>query len=49
MNNIGFDFLGRALIGIVLYCVLMVVFAIIWFPLCILLSGFAIWWTLKEL
>jgi hypothetical protein len=48
MENIAFDFLGRALIGVILYVVLMVVFAIIWFPLCLLFSGFAIWWILKE-
>lgn len=49
MSNIGFDFLGRTLIGVVLYCVVMIVSAMVFLPLCILWTVLAIVFIIKEL
>lgn len=48
-DRVVWDFLGKTLVVIVLYCLMMVVCAAIFLPLTLVVTGIAIVWTLKWL
>ena len=48
MPNLAWDFTGKFLVGLVLYCILTIVLAAIFLPLAIIPTGIIVYLVIKD-